>query len=884
MIFKGTIGIGAFALTSMIVLASFGQMVQANIFGGPEPLPVEQVFVPEILSVSEQTISVEFSIENGYYLYRDKLAFSAADVIASSPTELSSSSQNSSQISSQTGGSTLNTLLANPIKAESVTLGAPRFAESLVMEDDYFGEQAIFRNSTVIDIPYSSTGNVKSLTLGIKYQGCADIGLCYPPTDTTLTVNLPATAATTGSSDLSAALLPTSENSGSSDLSAALLPTSDIAQSRVSTSSRVSATGEQPLADVLGASDFADELLPPELAYLPQVIGASPYAIDLNWFIEDGYYLYRDKLSFSLEHTNGVQTAEVTVSEGSEQHDEFFGNVMVLRQSADARITLAIADSSNADDLAGTEGMLTINYQGCADIGVCFPPTETVLPVSFSADLPTTAASGLVPIGKISGDGGGSGIQEAALPAQSSAVESSLESSSTSTVASPMPIQSEQDRLFDLLGASSLWLTVATFFGLGLLLAFTPCVLPMIPILSSLIVGRGQSMTTGKAFQLSLVYVLVMASTYALVGVVVGLSGYNVQAFLQSPAVLTGIAVLFVLLSLSMFGFYELQMPTSVQSKLTRWSNKQGSGQVGGVAAMGFISTLIVGPCVTAPLAGALIYIAKTGDAVIGGAALFALGLGMGAPLLLIGTSAGKFVPKAGAWMDTTKHIFGILMLGMAIYMISRFLPVTVTMGLFGVLAVMSGVYLGATDSISRDSGGWQRFGKGAGLVVSVYGLALLVGALAGGGSYTAPLRALNSGSAGASGQVVQNEHSLPFQRVKSVQDLQNVVAQAAAQGRPVMLDFYADWCISCKEMDAFTFSDGRVQELLSTAIVVQADVTANDADDQALLKEFELFGPPGIIFYDATGDELRAARVVGFMNADNFSTHIRQFIYSTDT
>ena len=850
--------VGAVTLI-LVAFAGFGQRVQANLFGGPEPLPVEQVFIPEIRSVSEQTIAVEFSIEDGYYLYRDKLAFKVIDVIASAQTE----SRTSSQDALQTSG-TLNTLLANPVETDRVTLGSPGFAESVVMEDDYFGKQAIFRNSTVIDIPYTSSGKAQSLTLGIKYQGCADIGLCYPPTDTTLTVNLPATAV----------------NPGSSAVSAALLPATEIAQSRVSASSRSSAAGEQPLADVLGASDFADDLLPPELAYLPQITEASSYAIDLNWFIEDGYYLYRDKFSFSLEHANGLQTAEVLVSEGSEQHDEFFGNVMVLRQSADARIILANSGSSSADELAGTEGMLTIGYQGCADIGVCFPPTETVLPVSFSADLPVTAAAGLVSIGKISGDGGGSGIQDTALTDQSSATGSA----STSTVASSVPAQSEQDRLFDLLGASSLWLTVATFFGLGLLLAFTPCVLPMIPILSSLIVGRGQSMTTGKAFQLSLVYVLVMASTYAAVGVVVGLSGYNVQAFLQSPAVLTGIAMLFVLLSLSMFGFYELQMPTSVQAKLTRWSNKQGSGQVGGVAAMGFISTLIVGPCVTAPLAGALIYIAKTGDAVIGGAALFALGLGMGAPLLLIGTSAGKFVPKAGAWMDATKHIFGILMLGMAIYMISRFLPVTVTMGLFGVLAVMSGVYLGATDSISRDSGGWQRFGKGAGLVVSVYGLALLVGALAGGGSYTAPLRALNGGNAGTSGQVAQNEHSLPFQRVKSVQDLQNVVAQAAAQGRPVMLDFYADWCISCKEMDAFTFSDGRVQELLSTAIVVQADVTANDADDQALLNEFELFGPPGIIFYDATGDELRAARVVGFMNADNFSTHIRQFIYSTDT
>ena len=849
--------VGAIVLI-LVAFAGFGQRVQANLFGGPEPLPVEQVFIPEIRSVSEQTIAVEFSIEDGYYLYRDKLAFNVVDVIASAQTE----SRISSQDALQTSG-TLDTLLANPVETERVSLGPPGFAESVVMEDDYFGKQAIFRNSTVIDIPYTSLGKAQSLTLGIKYQGCADIGLCYPPTDTTLTVNLPATAV----------------NPGSSALSAALLPVTEIAQSRVSASSRSSAAGEQPLADVLGASDFADDLLPPELAYLPQITEASSYAIDLNWFIEDGYYLYRDKLSFSLEHANGLQTAEVLVSEGREQHDEFFGNVMVLRQSADARIILANSDSFSADELAGTEGILTIGYQGCADIGVCFPPTETVLPVSFSADLPASTAAGLVPIGKISGDGNGSGMQEI-VPGQSSATSAA----STSTVASGMPAQSEQDRLFDLLGASSLWLTVATFFGLGLLLAFTPCVLPMIPILSSLIVGRGQSMTTGKAFQLSLVYVLVMASTYAAVGVVVGLSGYNVQAFLQSPAVLTGIAVLFVLLSLSMFGFYELQMPTGLQAKLTRWSNKQGSGQVGGVAAMGFISTLIVGPCVTAPLAGALIYIAKTGDAVIGGAALFALGLGMGAPLLLIGTSAGKFVPKAGAWMDATKHIFGILMLGMAIYMISRFLPVTVTMGLFGVLAVMSGVYLGATDSISRDSGGWQRFGKGAGLVVSGYGLALLVGALAGGGSYTAPLRALNGGNAGTAGQVVQNEHSLPFQRVKSVQDLQNVVAQAAAQGRPVMLDFYADWCISCKEMDAFTFSDGRVQELLSTAIVVQADVTANDADDQALLKEFELFGPPGIIFYDATGDELRAARVVGFMNADKFSTHIRQFIYSTDT
>jgi len=385
-------------------------------------------------------------------------------------------------------------------------------------------------------------------------------------------------------------------------------------------------------------------------------------------------------------------------------------------------------------------------------------------------------------------------------------------------------------------------------------------------------------MSTMRAFQLSLIYVLVMASTYALVGIIVGLSGYNVQAFLQNPWVLSFIAVLFVLLSLSMFGFYELQMPVALQEKLTKWSNKQVGGQVSGVAAMGFISTLIVGPCITAPLAGALIYIAKTGDAVIGGAALFALGLGMGAPLLLIGTSAGKFVPRAGTWMDAVKHVFGIIMIAMAIYMISRFIPTTATMLLFGVLAVMSGIYWGAADSVNKESTGWQKFAKGTGLVVSLYGAALLFGALSGGASYLTPLKGLQGGGAGAT---VDNQH-LTFAPVKSIEELQQIVTVASTEGRPVMLDFYADWCVSCKEMEAFTFTDARVQAQLKNTVVIQADVTANDKFDKALLKYFDLFGPPGIIFYDTNGYEIRSARVVGFMSADKFSTHVSQHIGST--
>ena len=850
---------------------SWASLTHANLFGGEEPLDPELAFSPEVAEVTRDSIEIKYTIADGYYLYRDKLGFTVSNVATADKPRVGA----------------LDPLLSDPL-AESASLGAPAFAKSTIIEDDFFGRQAIFRDSTTISVPYTATPAAQNLTLAIKYQGCADIGLCYPPNTIELDVQLP---------------------QATRDAQPAVLQ--DILQQPPASSESSSFNGSfSTLADRLGAGSGADELLPPELAYLPQIGKATASGIDVSWFIEDGYYLYRDKIRFSLKHPDNVQTGSVLISEGEIQFDEFFGNVSVLRHSPLARVSLDESASRQTTPLAGTTGELTIYYQGCADIGVCFPPTQTTLPVSFSEGAMATLDSALVPLmGLLEGKGGGGGSQGGLQSVVQSGIGGGIQGSDASAgsansqsnavitntasanirlaqneVAGAPPAQSEQDRLSSLLGASSVWLTVATFFGLGLLLAFTPCVLPMIPILSSLIVGQGQSMSTGRAFKLSLVYVLVMASTYALVGVAVGLSGYNVQIFLQNPVVLSGIAVLFVALSLSMFGFYELQMPVSIQNKLTQWSNRQGGGQVGGVAMMGFVSTLIVGPCVTAPLAGALIYIAKTGDAAMGGAALFALGLGMGAPLLLIGTSAGKFVPKAGAWMNTTKHIFGILMLGMAIYMISRFLPTTVTMALYGILALMSGVYLGATDSISRQSSGWHRFGKGAGLAVSIYGAALLVGALAGGGGYTAPLRSLTGVGGGASGLVAQTEHALPFQRVKSVENLQTVVSQASAQGRPVMLDFYADWCISCKEMEAFTFTDERVQDLLSNAIVVQADVTANDAEDQALLKQFDLFGPPGIIFYDTSGGELPAARVVGFMNADKFSDHISSFLYRTDT
>jgi len=795
------IALAALAIAALTLLALTAHSKE-NLLGGTDPLSPEVAFVPNTELVTDKRITITFDIEDGYYLYRDKTYFT---------------------VESATPVSEFASILSVPGKnaeaaAEDLMLLDAVYPEAMILDDEFFGEMAIYRNQVSIELPFTRQAPLTSAKIAVKYQGCADIGLCYPPTTQVIDVNFPVVAN---------ARAPLSSSALQSDLRQA-----------------------DPFG--LNAAE-PDELLPPELAYLPQILSADAGQISIRWHIEPGYYLYRDKLSFKLQKAGDATIATTAISSGMEQYDEFFGNVMVLRESAEAQLSLeAGADTGNLNNAT-----LQINYQGCADIGVCFPPDTVSLPVVFDSEP--------------------SGIIATSVVAAQGASASRLSAGSTEPGANTQAPQSEQDRLFSMLGTNSLWLNVATFFGLGLLLAFTPCVLPMIPILSSLIVGKGDDMSTGKAFRLSLVYVLVMASTYALVGIVVGLSGYNVQAFLQNPWVLSGIAILFVVLSLSMFGFYELQMPTRVQAKLTQWSNNRGGGEIGGVAAMGFISTLIVGPCVTAPLAGALIYIAKTGDAVIGGAALFALGLGMGAPLLLIGTSAGKLLPRAGAWMNATKHVFGILMLAMAIYMISRFLPTTITMALYGTLALMSGVYLGATDTLTRDSHGWQRFGKGAGVVVSLYGLALLIGALSGGGSYTTPLRGVITASSGQN--ELATDHGLAFAPVKGLDGLQQVITQASKEGRPVMLDFYADWCISCKEMEAFTFTDPKVQALLEDAVVIQADVTANDASDQALLKHFELFGPPGIIFYDESGNELRPARVVGFMSADKFADHIERFL-----
>ena len=414
---------------------------------------------------------------------------------------------------------------------------------------------------------------------------------------------------------------------------------------------------------------------------------------------------------------------------------------------------------------------------------------------------------------------------------------------------------------------------VVSFFGIGLLLAFTPCVFPMIPILSGIIAGQGRNITTRKAFALSSVYVVAMALTYTVAGVLAGLFGQNLQAAFQNPWIIWLFAAVFVGLAMSMFGFYELQLPSSLQSRLSELSNRQEGGNLIGVAIMGLLSALIVGPCVAPPLAGALIYIGQTGDALLGGLALFALSMGMGAPLVAIGTSAGKLLPRAGAWMDAVKAVFGVLMLAVAIYLLERVIPEAAAMLLWGALLIVSGVFLGAFQHTPIEATGWRKLWKGAGILLVVYGALMLVGAAAGGRDTLQPLRGIVLAGPGGGTAGPQRVAHRP---VKTVADLDRELAAAKAAGRPVMLDFYADWCVYCKQLEKETFPDPAVQAALSEGVVLQADVTANDDADKALLARIGIPGPPAMIFYAADGSERRGSRLLGFMPPKEFREHVR--------
>ena len=567
-----------------------------------------------------------------------------------------------------------------------------------------------------------------------------------------------------------------------------------------------------------------DDFLPPEQAFRFDALADGSDRVRLNWEIAEGYYLYRARIKVRTASTS-VQLGTPQFPPGQVKTDEYFGKQEVYHHELIVPVPIA-RSSGGALDLP-----LEVTYQGCADAGLCYPPQTRALTVH----LPGGASAG------------------ASGPSETS--------SGAATFLS--------QEWFSNALRGNLALALACFYLGGLVLSLTPCVLPMVPILSGIIVGSGRPISSGRAFALSVSYVLGMAITYAIAGVASAAAGKQVQALFQQWWVIALFAAIFLALALSMFGLFTLQMPGAVQSRLAQLSNRQSAGTFGGVAFMGALSALIVTTCVAPVLVGALLVISQTGAIVRGGAALFAAGIGMGTPLLVLGASAGRLLPKPGPWMDLVKKLFGVLMLAVAVWMLARIVPERLTLVLWAVPALILAWLLWSNGIRERSALVWGL--RLAGTAAAIYGVVLAAGFALGGTDPLAPIPALARPAA-----------TLDFRPIRSVADLDREVMQASAAGRSVLVDFSADWCTSCKEMERYTFTDPTVQAALSQTVLLRANVTQNDADDQALLRHFGIFGPPTIAFYGTDGHERAAFRVVGYMNAEAFVARTQAALHAS--
>lgn len=748
-------------------------------------LPPDQAFKFKAEAVSPDKLKATWEIADGYYLYRDRFGFET-----------------------ETSG---------------LTLDKPEFPTGESKEDPNFGKIEVYHKSVEIEVPIErgqTAAKAVELALNVKYQGCADAGLCYPPQRKSASVMLAAADSATETTEVAKAPEPTEKPEESPP------PKSETPKPESSGGS---------LSDILplgGRSSGSP--LPVDQAFVFDMVAQDKHTLKAHWNIQPDHHLYRPKIKFTVIDPQGVKLGTPSFPEGKQVEDEYFGTIEVYGEDID--VTVPILSSEGLDKL-----VVETEYQGCSDkTGICYPPVKQVRELTL-----------------------------AGLP-EGTPVEQKEETPD----AAPAAPKSAEDAVTERMRDGSYFSTLLFFLFAGLGLALTPCVFPMIPILSGIIAGSS-NLSPRKAFWLSLAYVLPMALTYAIVGIIAGLSGANLQVMFQNPWVIGTFAGLFVLLALSMFGFYDLQMPTSIQSRLSEISNRQQGGSFIGAGIMGVLSALIVGPCVTAPLIGALVYIAQTRDAILGGLSLFTLGLGMGIPLLMIGTSAGRLLPRAGAWMDTTKAIFGIMMLGLAIWMLNRVVPIEITMALTGILLIVSGIYMGALEKINDEAGGWGRFWKSLGLIMLFYGAMILFGVSAGSQNLLQPLKGVFGGYAVASQPM---EASLKFQRIKGPQGLKQALALAKTENRPVMLDFYADWCTSCKELEHNTFKDKAVIEAMGNTLLIQADVTANDEQDKALNELFGLFGPPQILFFKPDGEEIKSIRLAGYEAPSEFLTRVERF------
>ena len=565
----------------------------------------------------------------------------------------------------------------------------------------------------------------------------------------------------------------------------------------------------------------AEDLLEPELAFRFLVRATESSAIEVEYEIAEGYYLYREKFKFSVEPAS-AKLGPAQFPAGEFRTDRFLGRSETYRNRV--RIRLPIISS-------GEQIKLVVSSQGCADVGVCYPPEDRDAVVQLAALDPALA-------------------------------DTQLTTASVSAPASsPARPASEEQHFNNIVKSGSVWATILAFFGAGLLLAFTPCVLPMVPILSGIIVGEGSNVTRGRAMALSLAYVLGMAVTYTAIGIAAALSGTLLSVALQSPWVLGAFSMALVIAALSMFGFYDIRLPQFLLSRLDTAQRGLRGGQIASVSLMGMLSAAIVSPCVAAPLAGALLYISQTGDSVLGGVALFSMAAGFGVPLLLVGVFGAALLPRAGRWMIAVKCFFGVLLLALAIWLIAPVIPVATQMLLWAALLIGSAVFLRAVDPLPPDAPAFARLGKAVGILALIGGIAQGYGALSGA---TDPLQPIGAAK-------LTPDAAAPAMRFEALKTLAELDGRLAGTRKPVMLDFSADWCVTCKEMERFTFGDPRVQDRLSGLLLLRADVTANTPEHKALLTRFRLFGPPGIVFFDGAGREIKDLRVIGYQSPEKF-------------
>ncbi|MCI0506106.1 MAG: protein-disulfide reductase DsbD [Gammaproteobacteria bacterium] len=729
---------------------------------GDEPLPPEQAFVLSTETLSADMIRAKWHIVDGYYMYREKFKFE-----------------------SNTPG---------------ITAGTAVYPTGKIKVDEFFGKVETYRGDIAIDIPLNRMDAIQTLELTVTSQGCADIGICYPPQKQQVSFNLPPLPVTSAS-----------ESKAS------------LEEPSISPLSAIKKLGDSLLGE-------EEKFLPVDKAYVFTAEVEDGNTIKASWDIADGYYLYRDKITVSLLDASGVELGQVNMPEGKEKVDESFGRMIVYFHNLDLLLPLKRTQLNPANVT------LEAKYQGCAEAGLCYPPQTRTMPLSLPAGSAT-------PTAEISG------APVSTTPSETNGGET------------------KRGFFGNLLFA----------FGIGFLLSFTPCVLPMIPILVGVIVGQsGEKPSKMRSGILATNYVIGTAVVYSAAGWLAGASGQQLQAYTQNAWGIGIVAAILVILALSMFGFYEIQMPSAVQSRLQMKSQNLKGGSMLGTFFLGTVSALIVGACVTPLLMLVLGIAIQTGDPVLGASMMFAMAWGTGVVLIAVGVGAGHMLPKAGAWMDIVKYVFGVLLIGVAIYLMTPLEAVPILL-LWGIFLIVVGVYMGATQAVPQGVSKWQYLWKGIGTVLMIWGILALLGSVQGNRDIMQPIDTSRFGMTPVGqGLAAQNTllepHDL-FIQLESTVELDKELARAKAAGKPVMLDYFATWCTDCRRMEKATFNNPQVQKIMQDRFVaLQVDVTdPNNAETEAIKKRFKVFGPPAMLFFDKAGNPRQDLNFYGFKRPEDF-------------